>query len=90
MLSILNSRKFFVGTISVVAIIAASTLRALDKIPQDALFATVTGLIVVGTAVILGTAWEDSSAKGAGGKDAPPPPAVTVVNQPKSDADNES
>lgn len=77
------SRKFWIGTITVFAIAAASALVALGKLSHDQLAPTIAGITSVGITAIGSIAWED----GAKGKDAPAPaPAVPPseeVTQPE-------
>lgn len=67
------SRKFWIGTLSITATLGAVFLRAIDKLPADALLPTIAAITTTGLGVIGSIAWEDSAAKGAGGQDAPPP-----------------
>lgn len=63
-----SSRKFWVGTISVLAIVLAVLLRTLDKIPADALIPTISSITTLGLGVIGSIAWEDNH------KPSPPAP----------------
>lgn len=61
LITLLNSRKFYVGAFSVLGIAAATLLRALDKIPADALLPTIVGIAGLGTAFIAATGLEDAA-----------------------------
>lgn len=56
---LLASRKIWVGTMTVIAIAAATTLVALGKLPASELTTTIAGLTAVGLGVIGSIAWED-------------------------------
>ena len=68
--ALLSSRKFFVGTITVLAVISAVVLRALDKIPADALVPTIVSLTAVALGVIGTIAWEDTASAQAASAEA--------------------
>lgn len=70
LVALFKSRKFYVGAFSVLGIFAASVLRALDKIPPEALLPTITGIAGLGATFIAATAAEDSAAKIADSKKA--------------------
>lgn len=61
--ALFSSRKFWVGTITVAAVIGAVVLRALDKVPADALVPTITAMTAAALGVIGSIAWEDTSKK---------------------------
>jgi hypothetical protein len=79
---LLASRKFWVGLISVVCVIAAVTLRALDKIPADALVPTIASLTAIAGGFMLSTAWEDVATKSvqAAASTRPSPAPTQTVN----------
>jgi len=80
--ALLTSRKFWIGTMSVAATLGAVLLRALNKIPADALVPTMAAITATGLGVIGSIAWEDAASKGAGGSAAPPPaPAAETAVQ---------
>lgn len=81
--ALLSSRKFWVGTITVAAVLGAVALRATGKIPADALVATVTSLTTVAMSVIGSIAWEDASASAAV---APVTTPLPLASPPPSDA----
>lgn len=62
-ITLLASRKFWVGTLTVVAVAAATTLRALNLIPSDALIPTITAITATGLGFIGATAAEDAAKK---------------------------
>jgi hypothetical protein len=68
--ALLSSRKFWVGTLTVIATLGAVLLRSLDKIPADALLPTIGAVTTLGLGVIGSIAWEDAALKTA----LPPPP----------------
>lgn len=73
--TLLSSRKFWVGTITVAAVLGAVFLRSTGKIPADALIPTVTSLTAVAMSVIGSIAWEDAATSAStGSAETPPPP----------------
>lgn len=75
--SLLKSRKFWLGAVSLAAVGAASTLRALDKLPAEALLPTILSITGIGMTTILGHSITDAAARRAGLQDhkhAPPAP----------------
>jgi hypothetical protein len=79
--ALLSSRKFLTGAMSITAVICAVVLQSLGKIPPEALIPTIIAITTTGLGFIGATAYEDGAAKGAGGRDAPPP-APVVQNAP--------
>jgi hypothetical protein len=79
---LLASRKFWIGMLSVVCVIAAVTLRALDKIPADALVPTIASLTAIAGGFMLSTAWEDVATKSvqAAASTRPSPAPTQTVN----------
>lgn len=49
---LLTSRKFWIGTISVLGVACAVLLRVLDKIPVDALTPTILAIAATGVSVV--------------------------------------
>lgn len=74
---LLTSRKFWIGTISVLGVACAVLLRVLDKIPVDALTPTILAIAATGVSVVTGVAWEDSAKHAAGKHHASSKPAAT-------------
>lgn len=74
---LLASRKFWVGFLTIVCVTSAVVLRALDKIPADALMPTIAAMAGTGMSIIGSIAWEDSAAKKAAG---PAPAPLQTVN----------
>lgn len=62
-LVLLQSRKFYIGMLTIVAVAAATFLRAKGWIPPDALLPTIAGICVTGCTTIGSIAWEDSATK---------------------------
>jgi len=60
---LLQSRKFWVGTITVLAVFASVYLRAAGKIPADALIPTIAAITSTALGLIGGIAWEDVANK---------------------------
>lgn len=58
---LLASRKFWVGSLSLAATFSVVLLRALDKIPADAMIPTMAAITATGLGVVSSIAWEDSS-----------------------------
>lgn len=56
---LLNSRKFWVGTITVAAVFGSVYLRATGKIPPDALIPTISAITAAALGVIGSIAWEN-------------------------------
>lgn len=85
--TLLNSRKFYVGAFSMLGIAAATLLRALDKIPADALLPTIVGIAGLGTAFIAATGLEDAAKNlvlpGAPDAGSPSEPAKKDEAKPK-------
>ncbi len=71
--TLLASRKMWVGLLTIVSVLGSLYLRAKDLIPSDAMVPTILSFSATGLSIIGSIAWEDASAKGAGGADAPPP-----------------
>ncbi len=61
LVALLNSRKWWVGTMSVAAVFAAVLLRSLQLIPADALIPTIAAITTTGLGFIGSTAWENVS-----------------------------
>lgn len=81
------SRKFWVGFLTIVSVIAVVVLRVTDKIPGDALVPTLSAVTALGLGVIGSIAWEDVAEKRAGGApespappSAPTPPSVVAAD----------
>ena len=72
---LLSSRKFWIGSITVFAIAAASALVALGKLSHDQLTPTIAGITSVGIAAIGSIAWEDTTKAKS---DSPETPAAIV------------
>lgn len=64
-LALLSSRKTWVGLLTVASVVGAVVLRALDKLPAEALVPTIGAISSVGLGIIGSIAWEDSAAKGS-------------------------
>ena len=62
---LLASRKFWMGLLTIVAVVSSVVLRALDKIPADALLPTISAITAVGLGIIGSIAWEDAASKRA-------------------------
>ncbi len=58
---LLSSRKFWVGTMSVAGVFAASILCALKVIPESALIPTITAVTATGMSFIGAVAFESAS-----------------------------
>ena len=69
MKALASSRKFWVGTITVLAIAGAVLLVALGKLDAAQLTATIAGITAVGITVIGSIAWEDTAEKKAKSQD---------------------
>ncbi len=82
--ALFSSRKFWVGTLSVVCTIGAVTLRAMGLIPADALVPTIIALTTTSVGFMVSTAWEDSAQKKADAAVLAPPnaPQQTVNVNP--------
>lgn len=61
--ALLSSRKWWVGTLTVGAVIAATTLVALGKLPAAQLVPTIAAITATGMGVIGAIAWEDVASK---------------------------
>lgn len=88
--ALLNSRKWWVGSLTILATFGVLALRALDKIPADAMGMTMATLTTIGLGVIGSIAWEDTTAKKADATRAAPAPAPAAetnvtVNTAKQD-----
>ena len=80
-----GSRKFWTATLTVLAVLGAVVLRALDKIPADALLPTIGALTSTGLGLVGAIAWEDAAAKSAGSlrpKTAKEPAAAAMDTPP--------
>ncbi len=55
------SRKFWIGTLTIIAIIAAVLLVSLGKIDSASLVPTIVSITTTGVAVIGTIAWEDTA-----------------------------
>ena len=60
--ALFTSRKFWLGTATVAAMLGGVALRIAGKIEASDLIATISGLAVVGTGAIGAIAWEDRAA----------------------------
>lgn len=69
-----GSRKFWVGTLTIVAIASTTALVALGKIPPTAYLATLAAVTTTGLGVIGSIAWEDAAQKSN-----PPAPAPVAI-----------
>jgi hypothetical protein len=65
--ALLSSRKFYVGTLTIIAVIAAVVMVVLGKIPPEHLTVTIGAITATGITVIGSIAWEDGAAKNAAG-----------------------
>lgn len=63
--ALLNSRKFFVGAISLTAVFGSVLLRALNLIPQDALVPTISAITATGLGFMASQAHEDANKNGS-------------------------
>lgn len=57
--ALMQSRKFWVGTITVLAMVGAVVLRVTGKIGPSDLLPTILGLSATGSTLIGAIAWED-------------------------------
>lgn len=64
---LLQSRKFWIGIITLLAISGAITLVAIGKLDQAALVSTITAITGLGIATIGSIAWEDTTKAKANG-----------------------
>lgn len=77
LLALTSSRKFWLGTITVAAIVGAVVMRVTGKIESSDLGPTIAGISSVAMMVIGSIAWEDTAAKRVeAAKATPTPPAV--------------
>lgn len=74
---LLASRKFWVGSLSLAATFGVVLLRALDKIPADAMIPTMAAITATGLGVVSSIAWEDSSKSKVAAAEASKPTAPT-------------
>lgn len=58
---LLQSRKFWIGAITIAAILGAVGLVALGKLDQSALVTTISAIAGLGIATIGSIAWEDTA-----------------------------
>ncbi len=61
--ALLTSRKFWAGTLSLAAVVAAVTLRTLNLIPADSLIPTISAITAVCLGFMGSTALEDAASK---------------------------
>lgn len=61
LVSLLSSRKFWVGTLTVGSVFASTILVALKIIPESALIPTITAVTATGMTFITATAFESAS-----------------------------
>ena len=62
-LLLLASRKFWMAVTSMIAMTGVVVLRALDKIPTDAMVPMLGAITATGLGVITSIAWEDAAGK---------------------------
>jgi hypothetical protein len=83
------SRKFWIGTLSVVSVIGAVVLVAMGKVDKDHLVPTITAISAIGVTLIGSIAWEDSAQKRNEGTSTAPRGAVPETSD-ESDSMQES
>lgn len=79
LIALLSSRKTWVGLLTVFSVVGAVVLRALDKLPADALVPTIGAISSIGLGIIGSIAWEDVNRA----KPAEAPTQNVTVNQPQ-------
>ena len=86
LLALVSSRKFWTGTVSVMAVFGAVLLCALKIIPESSLIPTISAITATALGFMGTTAWEDTSKTKANSVQPPASAAsvnVTNVSQPK-------
>ncbi len=84
LVGLLQSRKFWTGSISMAAVFAAVILCALKLIPESSLIPTISAITATGLGFIGATAWEDVADKKANTPAAPSATTTNVTNVSKS------